>query len=78
MDLDLEIGTKIRVRGVLCEVVKSRKCSDCEVQKATSGRKSLEGVDMQCGKRRNGNTTDIACSKDIREDKTDVIFKRVQ
>jgi hypothetical protein len=42
MDLDLEIGTKIRVRGVLCEVVKSRKCSDCEVQKATSGSKSLK------------------------------------
>jgi hypothetical protein len=77
MDIELQIGDKVRIAGVLCEVVKSRKCSDCQVQKATAGRKNNYGQDMQCGKRYNGNTTDIACSRDVRSDNTDIIFKAI-
>lgn len=78
MEIELEIGQKVTINGNVCEVVKSRKCSDCEVQKATQGRQNYQGVSMQCGKKSNGNTTDFACSKDIRSDKTDIIFRRVR
>lgn len=77
MEIELEIGAKVKINGNLCEVVKSRKCSDCEVQKATFGRKNYQGLDMQCGKKYGGNTTDLACSKESRSDKADIIFKRI-
>ena len=78
MEVELEIGAKIKISGVLCEVVKSRKCSSCEVKKATQGRANYDGASMQCGTKYGGNTTDFACSKDARNDKTDIIFKRIE
>lgn len=73
MKIELEIGQILKIDGVLCEVIPSRKCSDCEVQKSTR----INGYNMQCGKRYNGNTSVFSCSKDVRKDKTNIIFRKI-
>lgn len=78
MDVELEIGTKVKINGHICEVIKSRKCSSCEVHKVTKGSKNYNGSDMQCGTKNNCNTSKFACSKDVRSDGVNIIFKRVE
>ena len=78
MEIELSIGSKVLINGVECEVIKSRKCSSCQVHKSTAGRSSNSGSSLQCGTKYNGNTSDFACSKDNRTDKTDIVFSPVK
>lgn len=78
MDIEIPIGTKLIINGVECEVAESRKCSDCEIKRATAYMFSKDGISRRCGTKLNSNTSWFACSKDCRSDKKDIIFKRIK
>ena len=76
MEIEISIGTQLLVNDVLCEVVESNKCSECEIQKGTSKMTYFHGGSMKCGTRRNANTSWMTCSKEVRSDKKNIIFKK--
>ena len=75
--IELSIGSKLLVNGVECMVTESRACSNCEIHKMTSGRKFSDGTSLQCGTKYGGNTSDFSCSKDMRTDNKNIIFKKL-
>jgi len=77
MKIDLKIGTKLIINEVECEVVEGRKCSNCEIQKATSSMILHDGRSNKCGTKHNGNTSWFTCGKEFRSDKKDIFFKRL-
>lgn len=72
----MPIGAQLLINGVLCEVVESNKCSNCEIQKATATMTYNYGGSMKCGTRRNNNTSWFTCSKEARSDGKSIIFKK--
>lgn len=77
MEIELKIGTKLIINEVECEVIEGRKCSDCEIQKATSYMTLHDGRSNKCGTRHNGNTSWFTCGKEFRSDGKDILFKRL-
>lgn len=72
--IELEVGTKLKIEGNTCMVVKSSSCKQCFWHQVTKGRRDREGFTNQCGAEF-GNLSDFLCDGELRSDGNNVAFK---
>ena len=79
MDIELPVGTQLKILGIDAIVVRGRACGKCLIKSLTkSGACRPSGDRSICGSKMCGNISPFACSKDVRSDDVDVFIQKVE